>query len=409
MKIKISNIYIFIIYIILTFNLGIFYFKEIPNLSLYVSSVLTVIIFVLFLIFEKKGKNIAKKRSIELIYLIVLYGYLIFQFLRSQVYSTTNIFTAMYVLLPYLYLLLVFPIKEVIARKGLIKILKNIAFYDLIATSFRFFIWYLYNYHSSSFFSILFDQNGREWTKSNGSIRLAATAFNGISFVLFAYILMNSKKMKNKLMSMLGIIILGLYACFVYMSRSQLISYFIVLLIMYFVKNIHSRSAVLSYMLMCIWLVFLFYTPFLQNFLNSFSLGSSQGSSTYARFLELQYFSGLMKEKYFGVFFGIGILNDSNSLNALKFYLSDLGIIGQYFRYGIIGIIIFCYPFIMAFSKRYLGRKSCFNLLTIGTLCYTILASFMSQSIFDNVRIIALPFLLAIIWSEKPYQAITKK
>lgn len=393
----------FFIYVILSFNLGFFYFKEFPNLSIYVSSILTVIIFALFLVFERKNKNITKIELKKIVYIGVVFCYLIFQLFRSQVYSRANIFTAFYVLLPYIYILLIFPIREVIISKGLINFLKKIVFFDVVATLFRSFVWYLYNYHSSVLFSSLFDQNGREWTKENGNIRLASTAFNGISFVFFAYILINSKKTKNRLIAVLGISILTLYAYFVYMSRSQLISYFIVLLIMYFKKNMHSKKIILSYVFLTICIGFIICTPFMQNFLNSFSLNSSQGSSTYARFFEMRYFNGLMKERYFGKLLGIGILNDSNSLSYFKFYLSDLGVIGQYFRYGIVGIIIFCYPFISIFSKKYLLRESGFNLIIIGILCYTIVSSVMSQSIFDNVRMIAMPFVLAIIWSNKDY------
>lgn len=311
------------------------------------------------------------------------------------------------VAIPYLYNPFAFAIIYILNHDN-----KKESFLDFVFHLSLFFIfvksisWFTYNYTSLKLFEN-FATEYTEW-KRNGIYRLNGGALFGLTFVLANYKAMNlinaNKQIgKNNKRYYFILAILILYALFVIKSRVTLVMLIVTTIITYYLtrnKNL-SKFALFCLFAVCAFLIMI--SGALDSFIDGFSLNGQYGLSTLARLDGLEHFYEMFKTTGKGV--GIGFVVDGYGSESyfyrtswLRYYLSDLGIVGSFFRLGYFSIIIYGYLFVKSI-KVTLNCKRKANELYPLMLCmsiYIILICLLAD-LYDSSCAFAMPFYIAII------------
>lgn len=132
---------------------------------------------------------------------------------------------------------------------------------------------------------------------------------------------------------------------------------------------------------------------------------ASHGEGTLVRMLGTSFYQNEWQNN--NILFGFGIAEDGNYVGNTQYFLSDLGIISYIFEFGIIGFILAVLPMLEGIRVGIKSIKTNDGLLLFLLSIYTILSSFMSQNVYDYIRILIVPFILGIISFVK-YQQINK-
>lgn len=388
MSIKVNKTYEILISIILIFNLGFFYIGNLPKLTLEVNIIVMVMLYILFAV-----KKIIQPSGKTLIYFFILTIFISIEILRSNNLATND---EIFKMLPYTYVLMTIPFLDYIKRDSLSHFMKLLVIFDTAALTFRSLVWCMYNFFGMQLFSGIFDQRGRDWSKGT-TIRISSTFLDGIVFAYLCYLLLTKNLSKKKKITIfLLLLIQFFYANYVYESRSQILCFLISGLAIYLVRFSKSSNKIIWLILGILASFMIYFSTFFQNMLMSFNINGSYGASTLVRFQGMAYFKDIFLEKTSNIFWGFGIDQDTHIVPGMigKIYISDIGSIGYLFEYGIIGIIVSFYPFLMNIVDDIRKR----NAFCMGVVVYILLSSIMAQNIFDSVRIIGVPFALAIFW-----------
>lgn len=384
------------IYLLVFMNSGFYFFSHNAVFTLILSAPLVIISFI-----HKKNNSYTFQYTRINRYIIIIYLFMFVEFSRlmmsSNILELKGIFSLFF---PYFYLMLAFPILDVLFRDNSLSFFKNVICINIIATLFRFLIWYIYNFKGVLYFSSIFQEHGFDWVR-NGLVRLDAPPLDGLSFVSMVFILYFSKSMTRKIFSLSVLALLFSYSWFVYNSRSQMICYTLTMMLMYFIKPVKFKSDFLikNFVIIIFMLIFLLHFSYVINFINTFTSGNTL-NSTLTRVNEYEFFYKMFSQNVFNFLFGIGITQDLFNMGYVQYYLSDLGILGFTFTYGLIGLYIFFKKFIIDFIyglSRIKNTKNVNLVFMLGIIFYTILSSILSQDVFDDVRIFAVPFILSII------------
>lgn len=362
--------------------------------TLFLSVLLTGIVFFLYLIQKRKNVSIKKWIIIYILLEFLLYGY--------ELLKLDNIeLTTKYLFINYgeiFLLFLVFPISEVINKEKDI-FFKKINYLGLSILVLRFFIWLSYNFFHINMGLFTFGGGRPDFTRSIGGLSLYRAAGTFIDGFLFAYALSNCWSDKKKKKYIFELLFLIFYAVYVYQSRTQIIFYVstIVITIIYF--SFISRGKKVSQGIRGITAVgslsvlYLAFSSRIQKFFDSFSTNAVNGSSTLARQAEYEYFSMLWRDQ--NIWTGFGYYYDKGPYyNGSKVFLSDLGIIVQLYQFGIIGFILSLIPLIIGFVRSFTrcSQNSNFNnrILFILALYLLISSSSFNPYIFINFPILVL-------------------
>ncbi len=384
------------IYLLVFMNSGFYSFSHNAVFTLILSAPLVIISFI-----HKKNNSYTFQYTRINRYIIIIYLFMFVEFSRlmmsSNILELKGIFSLVF---PYFYLMLAFPILDVLFRDNSLSFFKNVICINIIATLFRFLIWYIYNFKGVLYFSSIFQEHGFDWVR-NGLVRLDAPPLDGLSFVSMVFILYFSKSMTRKIFSLSVLALLFSYSWFVYNSRSQMICYTLTMMLMYFIKPVKFKSDFLikNFFIIIFMLILLLHFSYVINFINTFTSGNTL-NSTLTRVNEYELFYKMFSQNVFNFLFGIGITQDLFNIGYVQYYLSDLGILGFTFTYGLIGLYIFFKKFIIDFIyglSRIKNTKNVNLVFMLGIIFYTILSSILSQDVFDDVRIFAVPFILSII------------
>lgn len=164
-------------------------------------------------------------------------------------------------------------------------------------------------------------------------------------------------------------------------------------------------------------LTFLLIGGVLPEFIGSFSVNSQYGEGTLARLMGMQHFWELFKTT--GKNVGLGYVVNGLSTESLfvweerswiNFYISDLGIVGCFFRYGIFVIPIYGWLFVKMIRLAHgsIKVKSEYSALLIAMACNFVLSSLMSDQ-YDPSIAFSVPFYVAILsYTEPKIRAIQK-
>lgn len=395
MKINFFSIYEFLLYIIVILNLEVMnVVSNLDNLSQTIAVVLTFSVFFLY-IFQKN--KIIPKNFIIYFYLILIFFYLFFELIRLHYFSFSglNVFNAISLEKNFFYLLLTMPIFEVLERKGK-SFLRNVVYMGLCILIFRSIVWLLFNKFGINIMPGLFEVRGYNWTHGNGYVRLTGTFLDGLIFTCYCISFFKTKELKKRIYNFVIILFLFFYSYEVYSSRSQLICYLVTILFIYIWNSKNKLHTIFNCVIGMLLVIILFQLPVVKNFIASFSsTDATYGEGTMVRLLGNKFYNNEWKNS--SVLFGFGIAEDGNYFGNTQYFLSDLGILSFIFEFGIVGFAISLLPMLDGIIVGIKNIKKENGLLLISLSIYTILSSFMSQNVYDYIRILIIPFILGIV------------
>ena len=356
------------------------------NLTCYLS----IILFVIYLFQKRKVKiNFWILLSIGLIFLISL-----FNLYRGDAYFGNLITFGNKIVLSrnLLFILLAFPINEVLASKESQKFLRWIFILGMIAIVYRTFFWFLFNYMGINLAPGLFEEKGLNWTRY-GNVRLQGLFLDGYVIAYLSNQIIQTKiYQKCYYLFLLAVVIF--YEGYVYASRSQFIAFLSMFFVLYIFHEKKSVTKLLDFIIVPIIIVAVFFSSYFERFADSFSVSNSNfGAGTQVRIIGQKYYQNLWSSNKL---LGFGWSDDGNIFMGWKYYLSDLRIVRMLYQFGVIGFLIYLLPLLnsLLFGFKYRYRENGILLLAISF--FTIISSFSSQNIYDYNRILLLPILIAL-------------
>lgn len=394
MKISLINIYETVIYIIVLLNLEILNLTT--NLNDFSQRIAIVLSFLLASVYLFQKNKLFPKNFGVYFYIVSISVYLFIELTRLHFssFSGFNILDGLNYEKSFFYLLLIMPIFEILKSKATIFI-RNICYIGLVALILRFFIWLLFNKYGINIMPGLFEIHGYNWTHGGGYVRLQGTFLDGLVFTYFGIKLFKSVLIKDRIRNTVIIGFMFFYSAEVFSSRAQIICYLVVLLVLYIWNSKDKLDAFFKCFLGLVLIMILFNLPMTKKFISSFSVNDpTYGAGSMVRVLGSQLYSNEWHNSSF--LFGFGIASDENYFGNIKYYLSDLGIISYLFEFGIVGFILFLFPMLEGILVGIKNTKDDDSLLLFLLSFYTLISSFMSQNVYDYIRILIIPFLLGI-------------
>jgi oligosaccharide repeat unit polymerase wzy len=290
------------------------------------------------------------------------------------------------------FILLVFPISEILNSKYSLNFLKVVFILGMLAILFRSFIWFSYNYAGLNIAPGIIAERGINWTRY-GAVRLQALFLDGyvLAYVLCKLLLSASK---HKLSYSLFLLITLFYEGIIYASRSQLIGFCAMFITIYLFRAKNLRNKVLSLFTLILISLGITLSPYYNEFLDSFSITNSDyGAGTMVRIVGRKYYQEIWRQVKI---FGFGQTADGNIFSGWKYYLSDLGIIRILYQFGIIGFIICLLPILYGCYAGFKHRMHFEGMLLFSLSIFVFITSFASQNLYDYSRIMLLPLLLGM-------------
>lgn len=397
MSVKYSTVYKSSIYIILFLNLGFLSFINVGGFEIAISIALTL--FTIFVYILDKNKKIIPSPFIYIYVVLALSNFLI-QLLRwryvSGSYIVTNVKTIITQYAVILFILLAFPIYEVLEDKNF---LKNVACLGYLALLLRTVIWILYNFTSLTPYSSLVRIGFMRSVFGINLLRLQGTFLDPflIIYSLNAFFKEKSVKKKNYFNFILPLFVL-IYHMVVSQYRMNLLACIIVFFIVIY-KNInHDIRLKLSALIVTV-VILALSSHSIMNFFNSFSINNQvNGASTLTRLNGLPYFINELREG--NLLWGLGFVTVEFMTIGGTFWFSDYGIFAELFRFGLVGFIIYIWPIIKGiyYSLKYKNKK--YNVFVFGITIFYIVTS-VSIDPMEPVNILLLPFYLAFLMQIK--------
>lgn len=345
-------------------------------------------------------RNLSKYMKIYLpvimfamIYSLFVYGYSI----RALLIAAT----------PYLLIFWAYPIVYVLYIDGTSKsILQTIFLLVLGILTIKFIGWYMYGFHGVAMFSnLLFQYEG--WTRSE----LQRIDSGYLFSIAYAYALYGIYKKKNKILYIIATIGMLLFMVFITQYRYLLITMLIEFLLVYYYASERSKTKVIRLLLLAVVLVAFILSGGLDRVLNSFSVYGSNAGSTIARIDTVIHYWELLKER--NGLFGLGLLSGYNTATANmmargsvdRFWLSDIGILGGFFTFGILSIPLYFSLFYTALKtcKKAIRKRNNEMIVIAVALTAYMIVSCLLMNIFDGQRVYDVPFYLALFnfWNYK--------
>jgi hypothetical protein len=288
--------------------------------------------------------------------------------------------------------LLLFEIKE----DEFNTMLKAIAIIGIICTLITVFNGFGYAYGSTSIFQGITLLGMR-----NGHIRIGYRTFSYYS--IFYYLTDVLKEKCSKRFLKICYVAIALFGMFYFVS-TRMISISMVIAIAAIFVFFSERKGI-KYTAIVVILIAVFYMVFnnkIDEILSIFSIESELGSSTIARLNAIEYFSSYTKDN---PLMGMGIVRPNRTDLMLIFsgptgtsYFDDLGLMGGFYKLGILGLIIHLLPlFRMLFLCIKIYRyKLPLSSLIIGIMAF-ILVSQVSLNYLDFQRVVIASFYWAMM------------
>lgn len=308
--------------------------------------------------------------------------------------------------MPFLYVYFAYPLMYVFHVDGGMK--KSIATTAKCVMAFlilKGISWVLYSFAGKVIFPQMLFEFGEGWTR-NGLQRVNAGYLAGLALVYYitkGFSDKNPDKKKNlyKFFTIYIIFFLFIITAFRFQS---IVALTVFLACLYFPESSNRSKTTNRLVIVGFILVFLC-SPFFVDLIESFSVNNAElGGSTELRMLTIEHFYPLMKSK--NPIIGLGLMIFENPLTESLmrksewrlFYLEDIGIIGAWFKLGILIFGIYGRMFYWA-AKDLLIKRTVPNVsktFMIGLVVY-MLFSCMFLNIFDLQRAFDVPFYAAIV------------
>ena len=319
-------------------------------------------------------------------------------------YSLSGLFTEVF---PYLYAFWAYPICYVLFKDGSSeKTLKIILVLVVGILIIKFVGWFLFEFGGIKVFEDLIFQYS-EWSRAKTQrVDIGYLFAFAYTFALFG---MYRKKVKVKYIAIVTGMIL--FALIVTQYRFLVITTLLEFLVVYYFASTNSKNRIIRVLIIaCLFAAFIFLGGF-DIVLDTFSTKGEYATSTLARFNTITHYWELMVDKF--RIFGLGFLSKSNPNtvgmivygNDSTYWMSDIGMLGGIFTFGILSIPIYGYLYyliIKTCKKAHKYRNSNKLILLVGLSTYLIVLCIM-MNIFDVQRAFNLPFYLAFFsfWNYK--------
>ena len=309
------------------------------------------------------------------------------------------------VIIPYLYCYLSVPICYYIERKGIIKLLDRISFLSFAIVLIKSIGWILYSKFGITILSNLILKYSSEWAR-NGSLRVEVDCLFGLSFCYFLFKAFSSRKKINYLIVCIYIA----YAWIIAQSRTIFLALIICTVAMFYFNGKKGQTKILiRFVIALLLLAFLMSDSFI-NLISSFSTSNLvYGGSSIARFdCILHYWKLMVARKSV---FGLGLLDTScpHAISLMDnthfsignwysfYYLADIGILGGFFRFGVLSFLLYGYLIYIA-VKAVLNALKKVDSMTpffVGIFMCFVVDCFILNS-FEMTRAFGLVFYICI-------------
>lgn len=388
---SIKKLYIYIITFLIVINLNLLTFGDWTQLYRYITSIISILLFVSVIGNRKIYSRIKSHMYFINIFFILLTIFIILEIMNGLISNQYGIITCIGKLYTFSWLLLIYPLIYIYSyNKGLLSIAKIITFFTIISLVMKSLIWLLFNNYGIDIMHYVLYEFGDEWMR-DGNQRIPSTCFSGILFVVMLYLLDSNNSIFIKIFSIIIIMFNIWYANFVFAARSQIITFIICLIIYVLFNNISKMKKVFLIILLFGISIYIINTDEFQLFIEGLSIDTY---SIEIRFIAFDYYFNLFKDNYF---LGISLSINENLISGSeeRFFLSDMGNIGNLLSYGILGYIILILPFIrmIYISIKFKNNKMIYLRIL---LIYIVLFSLMSNDIYSKYYIFGLPFIWSI-------------
>ena len=388
-KIKYTSIYKYIIYMIFFLNLGFLNIKS--DYAGGIAKLSGTVAIALFIVYLFQPKKVRVDKWI-VAYIVLFCIEIIFQILRGGIVESLSSTYAR----AYFSILYFFPLNEICKDRKSHNFFKATLTLGVVAELFRIFVWYVYNFLHINIAPGLF-RLGLDWVR-NGHVRMQTTFLDSFIFFILIYLAVEARNNINmkKMFLYLGLGIVYLfYAYFVYAARTVFLMYIVgAVLIIILNKSKDIKKSVINIIVLCIILSIFYNMSFIQVMLSSML---NDGGTT-IRTNGLALFGDLYKNT--SILNGLGLNSDiinfgivMNGIHITTYSLSDLRIIGDLYRFGIIGFSICIYIYIYICTKILVGLKKSY----INTVIVALLLFFMiGASLYERIYIMQLPLLITM-------------
>ncbi|WP_414841210.1 hypothetical protein [Enterococcus saccharolyticus] len=225
----------------------------------------------------------------------------------------------------------------------------------------------------------------------NGNLRLPQTSdFIGIT-ILIILIKMNQNIIEKKEFSFyILLIIIALYTL-LFISDVRMVFLTCVILVIYsLLKLLLNKFNLLAKII--IWMLFFVVVSFSIYRLELFQVLIGDGQKSASVFYRFEVIGYYVNYFFDNLIFGFGYSESVKSIYSI----TDIGMLGFIFKYGLIGLIWTVLLFIYLFFKSIKTNTSSIDLILIYLLITSI-----SLSLFDSQRMLYFPILLSIVNSFK--------
>lgn len=396
MKIKLKNkvSMAIVIYVILTFRFWYIIKLPIDNKSwTYLLWAIAVVLYIYFL--KGKQKIEGHYPFIRIYFTYILFAELIICGYSILKYDETV--ADMYICAgSYFVLLITYMVLMIFEKKGMEYLLDSIFLVFMIFVILVIIHSLIANHSAINLF--YFEDKGSK----TDNVRISLGPLAGLSIIYMMYNFLIGRQKKKMMISML----ISFFALFYSeTTRANEVAICASVFIMWIFYKKNSDKRVIKYIIACFLMIIFFNSQLFSNVLNTFSVDASVNSSymsTLARYNAIEYFSSYVKSN---PIMGMGWIRPKTiELTQIwsgprgVYFFDDLGFLGQFFRQGILGALIYLvlifrmvYVYVHIKSKDLHRQK----IILMGIITYSI-ATMVSLNMFDGVRVLAVPFYIAI-------------
>lgn len=398
MKIKYTSIYAYLIYIIVFLNLGFFnLIMPFEYTGMLLAAVISIITFFIYIFQPVKYKLPGKWYQIYLMLIFCIYIYHFFNLKKTNISSMT-LLSAFNNNEGIFLLLLVFPIYEILKGNDKEKFLKNLAILGYLALMIRLIVWGMYNFINIDIAPYMI--RGLDWNRmvlGRSFIRVSGTFLDIYTFIYSINAFFKSIYSHHyKISAFIGILFIFLYSVLISQYRMVSLALLSVLILVILKETYNSQRRLLNVLLfiMLIILIMIIGHGIIMNFINSFSLNASTGSSTSTRLNGLPFIEEEWKNN--SIWNGFGFSNDNMTYMNMTYWLSDYGFLANLFQFGIIGFLICLVPFIYGIYFSIVSFFKEKNIYVLGFTVYLLITS-TTFNPMRNQYISILPFYIAFM------------
>ncbi len=404
--VKVSKIYRIVVILVLMYMLRIFdlLFYSTINAYRFPLNIIVVIIGLLMamtvLRMGKKNVQLREKCFILNRYMVIYTIIIIIEVINTFFSYRYSINDTLSAYMPYGYIFYAYPIVYIFhADNSLVPLLKRVLIVVLLMLAVKALSWGLYLQGGIILFPSVLEQYSG-WARG-GVVRLDTSYLFGIAFSVALYYSFISRKKRYLLI----VVLMYLFAIFITQFRFLLGVMIIETGLLYYVLSLTKTKKTIRFLVLTVIIGVFFLVGGLDYVVGSFSTTGQYRSSTLARIETLLHYWALMINKSAVLGLGAQAYNNSTTASMMfrtatsSYWLEDLGIVGGFFRFGVLTLPLYGSLFYYALkTMKGLRRCSPDNSLMIsyGTISYMLISCIM-LNIFDSQRAFNVPFDLAII------------